>query len=85
MYSLVAMLNRQIDDFLILHNDPIRNPKIISVFIKLFFSGTAITPSSDSQNFSEHSVTSLLLLDDNQTFSYSEHIPRGCKPIKKRS
>ena len=42
MYCFVVMLYRQIDDFLILNNDPIRIPKIISVFIKLFYGGTAI-------------------------------------------
>jgi hypothetical protein len=36
------MLYRQIDDFLILNDDPIRIPKIISVFIKVFYSGTFI-------------------------------------------
>jgi hypothetical protein len=37
-----VMLCRQIDDFLILNDDPIRIPKIVSVFIKLFYSETAI-------------------------------------------
>jgi len=42
IFSLVVMLYRQIDDFIIL-NDPIRIPKIISVlFIKFFYSGIAI-------------------------------------------
>jgi hypothetical protein len=36
------MLYRKTDDFLILNDDPIRIPIIISVFIKLFYSGTAI-------------------------------------------
>jgi hypothetical protein len=36
------MLYRQMDGFLILNNDPIRLPKIISVFIKLFYSEIAI-------------------------------------------
>ena len=43
MYCLIVMLYRQIDDFLILNHDPIRVPKIISVIIKLFYNGTAIT------------------------------------------
>jgi hypothetical protein len=42
MYCLVVMLYKQIDDFLIPNDDPIRIPKTISVFIKLFYSGTAI-------------------------------------------
>ena len=41
------MLYRQIDDFLILNDDPIRIPKIISVIVKLFDSGTAIRSFSD--------------------------------------
>jgi hypothetical protein len=41
IYCLIAMLYRQIDDFLTLNDDPIRIPKILSVFIKLFYSGTA--------------------------------------------
>jgi hypothetical protein len=53
---LVVMLYRQIDDFLILNDDPIRIPKIISVFIKLFYSGAAIRSFSDSQNGSENSA-----------------------------
>ena len=89
MYCLVVMLYRQIDD-LSLNDDPIRIPKIISVIIKLFYSGTAIRSFSNSQNCNERFVrfpfvTSLLLLDGNQTFSYSEHIPRGCKTINQRS
>jgi hypothetical protein len=42
MYCFVVMLYRQIDDFLILNNDPIRIPRIILVIIKLFYSRTAI-------------------------------------------
>ena len=42
MYCLVVMLCRQIDDFLILNDDPIRIPETISVFIKFFYSRTAI-------------------------------------------
>ena len=41
MYCLV-MLCRDIDDLLILNDCLIRIPKIISVFIKLFYSVTAI-------------------------------------------
>ena len=51
------MLYRQIDDFLILNDDPIRIPKIISVIIKLFFSGTAIRSFSGSQNCNENSAS----------------------------
>jgi hypothetical protein len=40
IYCLVVML--QIDDFLILNDNPIRIPKILSVFIKLFYSGTPV-------------------------------------------
>ena len=57
MYCLVVMLYRQIDDFLILNDDPIRIPKIISVIIKLFYSGTAIRSFSDSQNCNENSAS----------------------------
>ena len=88
IYCLVVMLYRQIDDFLSHHDDPIRYPKIISVIIKLFYCGTAIRSFSDSQNCNENSVpivNSWLLLDSNQTFSYSEHIPKGCKTNNKRS
>ena len=53
MYYLVVMLYRQIDD-LSLNDDPIRIPKIISVIIKLFYSGTAIRSFSDSQNCNEN-------------------------------
>ena len=56
MYCLVVMLYRQIDD-LSLNDDPIRIPKIISVIIKLFYSGTAIRSFSDSQNCNENSVS----------------------------
>jgi hypothetical protein len=34
------MLYRKMDDFLVLNDGPIRIPKIISAFIKLFYSGT---------------------------------------------
>ena len=57
MYCLVVMLYRQIDDFLSLNDDPIRIPKIISVIIKLFYSGTAIRSFSDSQNCNENSAS----------------------------
>ena len=50
------MLYRQIDD-LSLNDDPIRIPKIISVIIKLFYSGTAIRSFSDSQNCDENSAS----------------------------
>ena len=50
MYYLEVTLYRQIDGFLILNDDPIRIPKIISVIIKLFYNGTAIRSFSDSQN-----------------------------------
>ena len=56
MYYLVVMLYRQIDD-LSLNDDPIRIPKIISVIIKLFYSGTAIRSFSDSQNCDENSAS----------------------------
>ena len=56
MYCFVVMLYRQIDD-LSLNDDPIRIPKIISVIIKLFYSGTAIRSFSDSQNCNENSVS----------------------------
>ena len=56
MYYLVVMLYRQIDD-LSLNDDPIRIPKIISVIIKLFYSGTAIRSFSDSQNCNENSAS----------------------------
>jgi len=41
MYFLVVMLYRQIDG-LSLNDDPVRIPKIMSVIIKFFYSGTAI-------------------------------------------
>ena len=56
MYYLVVMLYRQIDD-LSLNDDPIRIPKIISVIIKLFYSGTAIRSFSDSQSCNENSAS----------------------------
>ena len=55
-YCLVVMLYRQIDD-LILNDDLIRILKIILVFTKLFYSGTAISSFSDSQNCNENSVS----------------------------
>ena len=54
IYYLIMMLYRQTDDFLILNDDPIRIPTIISVFIKLFYTGTAIRSFSDSQNCKEN-------------------------------
>jgi hypothetical protein len=41
-YYLVVILYRQIDDFLILNDDLIRIPKVISDFIKFFYSGAII-------------------------------------------
>ena len=41
MYSLVVMPYIQIDD-ISLNDDPIRIPKIMSVFIKVFYSGTVL-------------------------------------------
>jgi hypothetical protein len=55
MYYLVVMLYRQIDD-LTPNDDPIRFPKIISVIIKLFYSGTVIGSFSESQNCNENSA-----------------------------
>jgi hypothetical protein len=80
---LVVMLCRQIDD-LSLNDDLIRIPRIISVIIKLFYSGAAIRSFSDIQNCNVNSaslpsVTNKFLLDSNQTFFHVEHIPRGCK------
>jgi hypothetical protein len=57
MYYLEVTLYRQIDGFLILNDDPIRIPKIISVFIKLFYSETAIRSFADCQNCNETSVS----------------------------
>ena len=57
MYCLIVMLYRKIDDFLSLNDEPIRIPKIISVIIKLFYSGTAIRSFSDSQNCNENSAS----------------------------
>jgi hypothetical protein len=45
------MLWRQIGDLLILNDNPLRIPKIISVITKLSYSGTAIRSFSDSQNY----------------------------------
>ena len=53
------MLYRQIDDFLILNDDPIRIPKIIQVIIKFFYSVTAVSSFSDSQNWNENSASLL--------------------------
>ena len=50
------MLYRQIDDFLSFNDDPVRIPKILSVIIKLFYSGTAIRSFSDSQNCNDNSA-----------------------------
>ena len=52
MYYLVGMLYRQIDELIL-----IRIPKIVSVIIKLFYSGTAIRSFSDSQNCNENSAS----------------------------
>jgi hypothetical protein len=57
MYCFVVMLYRQIDDFSILYDDPIKIFQIISIFIKLFYSGTAIRFFSDSQNCNEKSAS----------------------------
>jgi hypothetical protein len=51
------MLNRQIDDFSILYDDPIRILKIMLVFIKFFYIGTDIRFFSYSQNCNENSVS----------------------------
>ena len=56
MYFLVMMLYRQIDD-LSLNDDPIRIPKIVSVIIKLFYSGTDIRSFSDIQNCNKNSAS----------------------------
>jgi hypothetical protein len=42
MYCLAVMVYRQMDDFSILYDDSIRVSKIISVFVKLFYNGTAV-------------------------------------------
>jgi hypothetical protein len=57
MYYLVVMQYRQIDDFLSFNDDPIRIPKVMSVIITLFYSGTAIMSFSDSQNCNESSAS----------------------------
>jgi hypothetical protein len=75
MHCLVVMRYRQIDDFLSLNDDSIRIPKIISMIIKVFYSGTAIRFSSDSQNCNENSASLPRIALSNQTFSYLEHIP----------
>ena len=48
------MSYRQIDD-LSLNDDPIRIPKIISMIIRLLYSGTDIRSFSNSQNCNENS------------------------------
>ena len=88
VYCLVVMLYRQIDDILILNDGPIRILKIIPELIKLFYSDTAI------QSFlivrttmwtlsNSHVSRNNCLLENKQTFCYSEHIPGGCKPLTK--
>jgi hypothetical protein len=52
----MVMLYRQIDD-LSLYNDPVRIPKIISVIIKLIYSGATIRSFSDSQNCDKNSAS----------------------------
>ena len=52
MYYLMVMLYRQIDD-LSLSDDP----NIISVIIKLFYSGTAIRSFSVNQSCNENSAS----------------------------
>ena len=83
------MLYRQIDDFSILNDDPIRIPKIISVFIKLFYSGTAIRFSlmikTTMSTLPVSKCHQLIAFDFKETFYYSEHIPKGCKTINQRS
>ena len=67
------MLYRQIDDFLILNDDPIKIHKIIiSLLIKLFYSGAV--------KFQWELCQSLVswvncFWDTKQIFYYSEHIP----------
>lgn len=56
MYCLVVMLYRQIDDFLILNDDPVRIPKIILVIIKFFYNRTAIKSSLINKTASENSA-----------------------------
>jgi hypothetical protein len=41
IYCLIVMLYRQIDDFLIINDDPTRIPKSILVIIKVFYNRTA--------------------------------------------
>lgn len=59
MYYLVVMLYRQIDDILSLNDDPIRIPKVISVIIKLFYSGTSFSSFSDSEKCNENCISLL--------------------------
>ena len=49
MYSLVVIIYRQMYDFVILNDSTIRIPKLISVVIKLLYSGDAIRSFSDRQ------------------------------------
>ena len=56
MYCLVVILYKEMTKVLMM-NEPIRIPKIISVIIKLFYSGTAIRSFSDSQNCNENSAS----------------------------
>ena len=51
------MLYMKIHDLLNLENDPIRFPKVISVFIKLFCSVSATRSFCDSQNCNENSAS----------------------------
>ena len=77
------MLYRQIDDFLILNDDSIRIPKIISVFIKLFYSGTAIRSFLIKSSMKILPVSHVspinCILESKQTST--TQIPRGCKNI----
>jgi hypothetical protein len=54
------MLYRQIDDFLTINDDPIRILKIISVFIKLFYSGDTIRPFYNSKKCNKNPARILL-------------------------
>ena len=51
------MLYMKIHDLLNLEDDPIRFPKVISVFIKLFCSVSATRSFCDSQNCNENSAS----------------------------
>ena len=80
MYCLLVILYRQVDDFLIINDNPIRIPKII-VIIKLFSNSQKYNKNSASLQMSQ--INCFFFLDSKQASTTQKSSQEIVKPLNK--